>query len=201
MVQEPFSLGQALHDVLVDGRLVWQQGVELVYGPGLQAADPAVHHPQTLQMQDVVQGQHVGHDGGDEAGAVTLVLKLTSDLVGTAPQLGTQQHGLCKVPDVNWHAGLLEMSRGMAVAMCVVDEEMLVKENQIEDRDVLHGHRYLSPSRPVVACAVVPELLQQGHVFVLAITSRIELVDGVVLARIGRPELLRHLISPGHLDG
>ena len=59
----------------------------------------------------------VGHDGGDDAGAVTLVLELNSDLVGTAPQLGTQLHGLGKVLDVDWHAGLLGMSEVMAVAM------------------------------------------------------------------------------------
>ena len=83
----------------------------------MEAADPAVHHPQAPEMQYVVQGQHVGHDGGDEAGAVTLVLELNSDLVGTAPQLGTQLHGLGKVLDVDWHAGLLGMSEVMAVAM------------------------------------------------------------------------------------
>ena len=128
------------------------------------------------EMQDVMQGQQVDHNGGDEAGAVTLVLKLTSDLVRTSPQLRTQQHGLCKVPDVNWHAGLLGMSQSMAVAMRVVEDKMLVKESRVEDGDVL-SHQVLVPIQGlslVVAYAVVPG---------------------------GRPELLGLLISPGHPDG
>jgi len=84
-----------------------------------------------------VQGQHVGHDGGDEAGAVTLMLELTSDLVGTTPQLRTQLHDLGKVLDGGWHAGLLGMSEVMAVAMRVVDDKMLVEEDRIKDGHVL----------------------------------------------------------------
>ena len=67
VVQEPFPLGQALHNILIDGGLVWQQGVQLVYGQRLQAADRAVHHPLAPEMQDVVQGQHVGWSGDPPA--------------------------------------------------------------------------------------------------------------------------------------
>ena len=89
---------------------------------------------------------------------MTLLLKLSLDLVRTTPQLGMQLHSLGKVPDVNWHAGLLGMSQSMAVAMRVVGDKMLVEENRIKDGDVLHGHQVLVPIQRlnlVVARAMV----------------------------------------------
>ena len=163
LVKEAHSLVQALDDVPVNSGLVGRGRVQLVHGPGLREADPAVHHPQAPQMQDVVEGQHVGHDGGDEAGAVTLMLELPSDFLGTVPQLRTQQDGLREVPDVDWHAGLLGMSEGTALAMRVVDEQVLVEEDWIEHRDVLDSHQVLVTIEglaSVVAGAVVAQPLQ-----------------------------------------
>ena len=163
---------------------------------------PTTHKHHRCSMS----GQHVGHDGGDEAGAVTLMLELTSDLVGTAPQLGTQLDGLGKVLDVGWHAGLLRMSEVMAVVMWVVDDKMLVEVDRIKDGHLLHGHQVLVPIQRlnfVLAGGMVAQPLQERDVFLPAIASEVWLVDRVarLLAGIGRPELLLHFISPGHLDG
>lgn len=62
-VQEPPALGQAVHDIIKHGLLMWQKWVQLIHRLGVKTAYPAVHHLQAPQVKDVMQREHKGHDG------------------------------------------------------------------------------------------------------------------------------------------
>lgn len=93
-VQEPLVLGQTANDVLEDGVLMWRERVEAFHRQRLQTADGGVNDPYTPQIQHIVQGNDVGHNGGDEAVTMGLLLELAGNLGPGGPVLQMKKHCL-----------------------------------------------------------------------------------------------------------